>query len=137
MAPAVGRSERSFAPSLRSVAARSPIWTPTGEPREMVTSSLEELRLSSSYAMRTGSKNLKRQSKFARLFGDEGFVTAVVVPDRARLSEAGLRSYDRAIEGPIKNAVASARQQLKQTRAERRRSLCYSLFPSTSWIEFV
>ncbi|WOJ89275.1 hypothetical protein RZS28_15960 [Methylocapsa polymorpha] len=29
------------------------------------------------------------------------------------------RAYDRIIEGPIKNAVASARQQLKQTRTER------------------
>lgn len=66
-----------------------------------------------------GLQKSERQSKLARLFRDEGFVAPVVVLDRGRLSEPGQRTYDRTIEGPIKNAIASARQQLKQTSAER------------------
>jgi hypothetical protein len=61
----------------------------------------------------------ERQVKLAKLFRDEGFTAPVVVLDRKNLSEEGKRAYDRIIEGPIKNAVASARQQLKQTRTER------------------
>lgn len=61
----------------------------------------------------------ERQVKLAKLFHDEGFTAPVVVLDRKNLSEEGKRAYDRIIEGPIKNAVASARQQLKQTRIER------------------
>ncbi len=66
-----------------------------------------------------GLNKSERQAKLAKLFRNEGFNASVVVLDRENLSEAGQRAYDRAIEGPIKNAVASARQQLKQTRAER------------------
>lgn len=66
-----------------------------------------------------GLQKSERQSKLAKLFRDEGFTAPVVVLDRNALSEAGQRGYDRAIEGPIKGAVASARQQLKQTRVER------------------
>ena len=66
-----------------------------------------------------GLQKSERQAKLANLFRDEGFTAPVVVLDRGNLSEAGKRAYDRAIEGPIKNAVASARQQLRQTRAER------------------
>src|SRR5437899_2469270 len=66
-----------------------------------------------------GLQKSERQSKLAKPFRDEGFTAPVVVLDPAELSEAGQRGYHRTIEGPIKNAVASARQQLKQTRAER------------------
>lgn len=66
-----------------------------------------------------GLEKSERQSKLAQLFGEEVLAAPVVVLDRARLSELGQRTYDRILEGPIKGAVASARQQLKQTRAER------------------
>lgn len=66
-----------------------------------------------------GFAKTERQTKLARLFRDEGFRAPVVVLDRENLSQAGRRAYDRIIEGPVKTAVASARQQLKQTRAER------------------
>jgi len=66
-----------------------------------------------------GFQKSERQSKLAKLFKGEGFAAPVVVVDRARLSGPGQRTYDRAIEGPLKSAIASARQQLKQTRAER------------------
>jgi len=66
-----------------------------------------------------GFQKSERQVKLATLFQDEGFKAPVVVLDRGGLSEAGRRTYDRAIEGPIKTAVASARRQLKQTRTER------------------
>lgn len=66
-----------------------------------------------------GLQKSERQSKLAKLFRDEGFTAPVIVLDRARLSEPSQRIYDRTTEGPIKNAVSSARQQLKQTRIER------------------
>jgi hypothetical protein len=66
-----------------------------------------------------GFQKSERQAKLAKLFRDEGSKAPVVVLDRGNLSEAGKRAYDRAIEGPIKGAIASARQQLKQTRTER------------------
>src|SRR3954452_6933473 len=66
-----------------------------------------------------GLQKSERQAKLAKLFHNEGFNAPVVVLDRENLSKAGQRAYDRIIEGPIKNAVASARQQLKQTRTER------------------
>ena len=65
-----------------------------------------------------GFQKSERQVKLAKLFRDEGFKAPVVVLDRGTC-EAGKRAYDRAIEGPIKGAIASARQQLKQTRTER------------------
>lgn len=66
-----------------------------------------------------GLQKSERQGKLATLFRDEGFTAPVVVLDRGSLSEGGQHAYDRAIEGPIKSAVASARRQLKQTRVER------------------
>lgn len=66
-----------------------------------------------------GFEKSQRQRKLAALFQAEGFQAPVVVLDRHALSAAGQRTYDRAIEGPIKAAVAKAREQLKQTRKER------------------
>lgn len=66
-----------------------------------------------------GLQKSARQAKLAKVFRDEGYKAPVVVLDRGNLSESGKRAYDRAIEGPIKGAIASARQQLKQTRTER------------------
>lgn len=66
-----------------------------------------------------GLQKRTRQEKLASLFRSEGYTAPVVVLDREQLSEKGQRTYDRALEGPIKNAVASARKQLKQTRSER------------------
>lgn len=66
-----------------------------------------------------GLEKIERQSKLAALFRGEGFSAPVVVLDRANLPNENKRRYDRIIEGPIKSAVASARKQLKQTRAER------------------
>ncbi len=73
-----------------------------------------------------GFQKSERQAKLAKLFRDEGSKAPVVVLDRGNLSEAGKRAYDRAIEGPIKGAIASARQQLKQTRTERPKRRCRS-----------
>ncbi|VVC01120.1 Uncharacterised protein [uncultured archaeon] len=66
-----------------------------------------------------GLEKSARQRKLASIFCNEGYAAPVVVVDPENLSEAGKRQYDRAIEGPMKRAVESARQQLKQTRAER------------------
>ena len=66
-----------------------------------------------------GFQKAERQAKLAELFREEGFTAPVVVLDRETLSADGQRTYDRIIEGPIKTAVASARQQLRQTRKER------------------
>jgi hypothetical protein len=66
-----------------------------------------------------GLEKSDRQIRLATLFRDQGFTAPVVVLDRERLPEEARRLYDRAIEGPIKTAVASARRQLKQTRLER------------------
>lgn len=66
-----------------------------------------------------GLAKAERQSKLAMLFrqyNDE--MPPVVVLDRESLSEEGRRSYDRILEGLIKNAVGSARKQLKQSRIE-------------------
>lgn len=60
-----------------------------------------------------GLAKAERQSKLAMLFrqyNDE--MPPVVVLDRESLSEEGRRSYDRILEGLIKNAVGSARKQL-------------------------
>lgn len=66
-----------------------------------------------------GFEKAERQEKLARIFKERGTKAPVVVLDPERLSVEGLRQYDRAIEGPIKTAVSSARKQLKQTRSER------------------
>lgn len=59
-----------------------------------------------------------RQRKLATLFRGLDPRQPVHVLDRSRLDEAGQRTYDRAIEGPIKKAVKSAKGQLVQSRKE-------------------
>lgn len=59
-----------------------------------------------------------RQQKLATLFRGLDPERPVHVLDRGRLDEAGQRTYDRAIEGPIKMAVKSAKGQLVQSRKE-------------------
>lgn len=66
-----------------------------------------------------GLEKTQRQERVASLFLAEGCDAPVVVLDRETLSESGKLAYDRAIEGPIRGAIASARKQLKQTRSER------------------
>lgn len=61
-----------------------------------------------------------RQQKLAALFCALDPDRPVHVLDRGSLDEAGQRTYDRAIEGPIKNAVKSAKGQLVQSRKEYR-----------------
>lgn len=59
-----------------------------------------------------------RQHKLATLFCGLDPKRPVHVLDRGRLDEAGKRTYDRAMEGPIKKAVKSAKGQLVQSRKE-------------------
>lgn len=66
-----------------------------------------------------GFEKTERQEKLARIFKESGTKAPVVVLDPERLSAEGRRQYDRAIEGPIKTAISSARKQLKQTRSEK------------------
>lgn len=60
----------------------------------------------------------ERQNKLAALFSEIEPVRPVVVLDRAVLSVDQQRRFDRILEGPIKSAVAKARRQLSQSRAE-------------------
>lgn len=60
----------------------------------------------------------ERQAKLARLFTALEPDRPVHVLDRQRLDLAGQRAYDRAMEGPIKGAVKSAKGQLVQSRSE-------------------
>lgn len=66
-----------------------------------------------------GLQKESRQRKIATIFEDEGNTAPVVVLDTNNLSESGQVRYDRALEGPIKGAITSARKQLQQTRSER------------------
>lgn len=65
-----------------------------------------------------GLKKPIRQRKLAELFRKHSGVRPVVVIDREALPDQGKREYDRTIAGPIKQAVASAREQLAQSRKE-------------------
>lgn len=60
----------------------------------------------------------ERQAKLAALFVAQNPDRPVYVLDRAALNLDGQRAYDRAMEGPIKGAVKSAKAQLVQSRAE-------------------
>lgn len=62
----------------------------------------------------------ERQKKLAELFMSLNPGKPVHVLDRELLDDAGRRAYDRALEGPIKRAVKSARGQLAQSRIEYR-----------------
>ncbi|AUC99143.1 hypothetical protein CWS35_36535 [Bradyrhizobium sp. SK17] len=65
-----------------------------------------------------GLKKPVRQRKLAELFRKHREARPVVVIDREVLPDLGKREYDRIIAGPIKQAVASARKQLEQSRKE-------------------
>lgn len=60
----------------------------------------------------------ERQQKLAKLFSENFPRRPTVVLDRALLCAQGQRTYDRIMEGPVKTAVNSARQQLQQSRCE-------------------
>lgn len=60
----------------------------------------------------------ERQKKLAKLFRERFPTRPTVVLDRGLLDAQGQRAYDRIVEGPVKTAVSSARQQLQQTRSE-------------------
>ncbi len=65
-----------------------------------------------------GLSKVERQVKLAGLFATLDPDRPVHVLDRQRLDLIGQRAYDRAMEGPIKGAVKSAKGQLVQTRSE-------------------
>ncbi|MDC7714425.1 hypothetical protein PQU96_09825 [Vogesella sp. LYT5W] len=60
----------------------------------------------------------ERQQKLAKLFRERFPARPTVVLDRGLLDAQGQRTYDRIVEGPVKTAVSSARQQLQQSRLE-------------------
>lgn len=60
----------------------------------------------------------ERQQKLAKLFREQFPSRPTVVLDPSLLDAHGQRTYDRIVEGPVKTAVSSARQQLKQSRFE-------------------
>lgn len=65
-----------------------------------------------------GLKKPVRQRMVAELFRKHREGRPVVVIDRDVLPDQGKREYDRIIAGPIKQAVASARKQVEQSRKE-------------------
>lgn len=60
----------------------------------------------------------ERQQRLAAIFREQEPDRPVIVIDRARLPAEAQAVYDRALEGPIRNAVGSARGQLRQSRKE-------------------
>lgn len=60
----------------------------------------------------------ERQQKLAKLFRERFASRPTIVLDRGLLDTSGQRAYDRIVEGPVKTAVSSARQQLRQSRSE-------------------
>lgn len=65
-----------------------------------------------------GLDKSERQQKLAKLFRERFPARPTVVLDRGLLDPQGQRAYDRIVEGPVKTAVSSARQQLRQSRSE-------------------
>lgn len=65
-----------------------------------------------------GLDKRERQQKLAKLFRERYPARPTVVLDRGLLDPQGQRAYDRIVEGPVKTAVSSARQQLQQSRSE-------------------
>jgi hypothetical protein len=65
-----------------------------------------------------GLSKIERQGKLAALFTTIDPDRPVHVLDRRLLDRLGQRSYDRAMEGPIKGAIKSAKGQLIQSRLE-------------------
>lgn len=60
----------------------------------------------------------ERRQKLTKLFRERFPARPTVVLDRGLLDAQGQRDYDRIVEGPVKSAVSSARQQLQQSRTE-------------------
>ena len=60
----------------------------------------------------------ERQAKLAKLFQALDPDRPVVVLDPRNLLETDQRAYRRIVEGPLKNAVSKARNQLVQSRSE-------------------
>lgn len=60
----------------------------------------------------------ERQRKLAKFFREKFPSRPTIVLDRGILDLQGQRSYDRIVEGPIKTAVSSAKQQLQQSKKE-------------------
>jgi hypothetical protein len=65
-----------------------------------------------------GLDKAPRQKKLARIFTSLAPNRPVHVLDRCLLDDARRREYDRALEGPLKQAVKSAKDQLVQSRLE-------------------
>lgn len=65
-----------------------------------------------------GLEKPERQQKLAKLFHERFPNRHTIVLDRGLLDTEGQRAYDRIVEGPVKTAVSSARQQLQQSRLE-------------------
>jgi hypothetical protein len=66
-----------------------------------------------------GLEKQERRGKLASLFKSHSPARRpVIVLDRNSLPNEARRTFDRALEGPIKSAVSSAKEQLKQSRAE-------------------
>lgn len=80
----------------------------------MIGSSVIELKILED----EGLDKPERQQKLAKLFRERFPSRPTVVLDRSLLDTHGKRAYDRIVEGPVKTAVSSARQQLRQSRAE-------------------
>lgn len=75
-----------------------------------------------------GLDKRERQQKLAKLFRERYPTRPTVVLDRGLLDPQGQRVYDRIVEGPVKTAVSSARQQLQQSRSE------YNAASTVLWI---
>jgi len=65
-----------------------------------------------------GFNKPERQGKLAKLFREHYPLRPTIVLDRSVLDAQGRGVYDRIVEGPVKSAVSSARQQLRQSRSE-------------------
>lgn len=72
----------------------------------------------------------ERQAKLASLFRPLYPTRPVIVLDRASITTAKQRDFDRILEGPIKTGISKAKKQLKQTRTEHK-------YTTTSIIWFV
>src|SRR3990167_2337261 len=71
-----------------------------------------------------GLSKPERREKIASLFRRHHPDRPVIVLDRATLPPNDQRLFDRIIETPIKSAVAKAKNQLKQSRAEHPEMKC-------------
>lgn len=65
-----------------------------------------------------GLEKPERQKKLAALFSAKYPGRPTVVIDKSLLSEKEGLDYDKIFEGPIKTAIATARKQLRQSKAE-------------------